>query len=226
MSEHKSQQWAAEVHATRSGRLFYFVVRGLVRQVLVRWLRLRVRGAEHLAVEGPALLAPVHRSNLDAPLVAAVSRRRIRALGKESLFATAPSAWVNSALGAIPVSRGNADREALRAAREVISAGELMIVFPEGMRGSGDQLAGVFDGTVYLANKSAAPIIPIGIAGTEEAMGSGARRISRVRCAMVVGEPIWVQSGRLSRPALSAASEQLTSALQDAFDEARQLAAQ
>jgi len=221
----KSQQWAARVHSTRLGRLFYFVVRGLVRLLLVRWLRLRVSGAERLHVEGPVILAPVHRSNLDAPLVAAVSKRRIRALGKESLFATTPGAWVNSALGAIPVSRAHADREAMRAAREAISAGEMMIVFPEGMRGSGPTVQGVFDGTVYLANKTAAPIIPIGIAGTEQAMGPGAKRITRTRCALVVGEPIAVPTQRLSRPALSAFSEQLAAALQEAFDEAASLAA-
>lgn len=223
-SEPKSQEWAMKVHGTRRGSAFYVVVRLLIRQILAPWLRLQTAGTEHLATPGPVILAPVHRSNLDGPLVAGVARRRVRALGKESLFDSALSAWVNSALGAIPVRRGGADREAMRAAREVISTGEMMMVFPEGTRQSGPTIDGVFDGTAYLANKTNAPIIPIGIAGTEAAMGSGTRGIRRVRCAVVVGEPIEPPEGRMSRPALAEFSAEVTKALQTAFDEAQALA--
>ncbi len=224
MSEVKSQEWAMAVHRTRSARLFYFVVRGFIRQVIARWLRLRVAGKQHLDLEGPVVLAPVHRSNLDAPLVAAVCRRRVRALGKDSLFKGAPLAWINSALGAIPVKRGGADREAMRAAREVISEGEMMIVFPEGTRQSGTTVEGVFDGTAYLANKTAAPIVPIGIAGTGAAMPSGGKFIRPVRCALVVGEPIHPPEGRMSRPALAEFSAEVSRRLQVTFDEALALA--
>ncbi len=224
MSEAKSQQWAMAVHRTRPARMFYSLVRGFVRQVIARWLRLRTAGAEHLDLEGPVILAPVHRSNLDALLVAAACPRRLRALGKDSLFKGAVLAWINSALGAIPVKRGEADREAMRAARGVISAGEVMIVFPEGTRQSGNTLEGVFDGTSYLANKTGAPIVPIGIAGTEAAMPSGGKYIRRVRCAMVVGEPIQPPEGRMSRPALAKFSADVAVRLQTAFDEAIALA--
>ena len=203
--------------------LFYVVVRGLVRHVLARWLRLNTRGEQHLDIDGGVIVAPVHRSNLDAPLVAAVSRRRIRALGKESLFRPAAWAWVNAALGAIPVRRGVADREAVRTAVEVISSGEMMIVFPEGMRQTGRTVDGTFDGTVYLANKTSAPIIPIGIAGTEAAMASGSRSIKRVRCAMVIGAPIRVPQHRLSRPEMAEFGNKITAALQSVFDEAHTL---
>ncbi len=224
MSEPKSQEWAVRVHGKRRAAAFYFVVRFLIRQVLSRWLRLRTSGAEHLATPGPVILAPVHRSNLDAPLVAGVAKRRLRALGKESLFTPTTAAWINSALGAIPVRRGEADREAMRTAREVIGTGEMMIVFPEGTRQSGPSVEGVFDGTAYLANKTKAPIIPIGIAGTESAMGSGTKGIKRVRCAIVVGEPIAPPEGRMSRPALAEFSAGVTAALQAAFDVAQELA--
>ena len=224
MSEPKTQEWAIEVHGTRRAKVFYFFVRTFIRHVLARWLRLRHRGTEHLATPGPIILAPVHRSNLDAPLVAGVATRRIRALGKESLFGSNPAAWINAALGAIPVRRGEADREAMRAARAVIEAGEMMIVFPEGTRQSGPTINGVFDGTAYLANKTKAAIIPIGIAGTEAAMGSGTKGIKRARCAIVVGEPMAPPAGRMSRPALAEFSAGVTAALQDVFDEAQALA--
>ncbi len=225
MSEPKSQAWAIDIHATRRASVFYFVVRGFIRHILARWLRLRTAGLEHLAIEGPVILASVHRSNLDAPLIAGVSPRRIRALGKESLFKGTVPAWINSALGAIPVLRGGIDREAMRATREIIGRGEMMIIFPEGSRQSGDTVDGVFDGTSYLAHKTGAPIIPIGIAGTETAMRAGSKGIHRAQCAIVVGAPLAPPVGRLSRPALARYSSVLSAELQTAFDSAIALAA-
>ncbi len=224
MSEPKGQEWATAVQATRRAAVFYLFVRTFLRLVIMPWLRLRERGLEHLDIDGPVILAPVHRSNLDSLVVAAVCDRRLRALGKQSLFKPAAMAWVNSALGAIPVKRGEADREAMRVARAVIKQGEMMIVFPEGTRQSGRTVEGVFDGTAYLASKTGAPIIPIGIAGTEAAMPSGAKFIRRVRCAVVVGEPIAPPIGRLSRPALSEFSSGVSARLQEVFDEAQSLA--
>lgn len=222
--EAKSQDWAIKVQASRTGGAFYGVVVRLVRLLVLPYLRVRREGAEHLAIEGPVILAPVHRSNLDSVLVAGVARRRIRALGKESLFTHPVFAWVNAALGAIPVRRGQADRQAMKAAQDIISSGEMMIVFPEGTRQSGPRVDGVFDGTSYLAQKTGAPIIPIGIGGTEAAMGSGSKGIKRVRCSVVVGEPIRPPEGRMSRPQLSAFSETVSAELQRVFDRALELA--
>jgi len=222
--EPKSQAWVARVQASRRGGLFYGVVVRLVRIVLFSYLRVRREGTEHLATDGPVILAPVHRSNLDSVLVAGVAPRRLRALGKESLFVHPVFAWVNAALGAIPVRRGEADRQAMRAAQEIIASGEMMIVFPEGTRQSGPTVEGLFDGTSYLADKTGAPIIPIGIGGTEAAMGSGARGIRRVRCSVVVGQPIRPPEGRMSRPQLAAFSAAVSSELQQVFDRARRLA--
>ena len=134
-------------------------------------------------------------------------------------------AWANAALGAIPVRRGEADRQAMKAAQTIIADGAMMIVFPEGTRQSGDQVLGVFDGTTYLAHKTGAPIIPIGIGGTEAAMASGSKGIRRVRCSVVVGEPIAAPEGRLSQPQRHAFSENVSAELQKVFDRAISMAA-
>ncbi len=221
----KSVDWAMKVQASRSGGVFYWAVRGLLRLTLLPWLRVTVEGTEHLDTPGPVILAPVHRSNLDSVLVACTARRRLRALGKESLFVHPAFAWVTAALGAIPVRRGEADRQAMKAAQTIIADGAMMIVFPEGTRQSGDQVLGVFDGTTYLAHKTGAPIIPIGIGGTEAAMASGSKGIRRVRCSVVVGEPIAAPEGRLSQPQRHAFSENVSAELQKVFDRAISLAA-
>jgi 1-acyl-sn-glycerol-3-phosphate acyltransferase len=221
--EPRSLEWAVRVGHQRTSLWFYRVVHFLIRTLVFRWLRTEVRGAEHLDLDGPVIVAPVHRSNLDAPLVAGTATRRMRALGKESLFVNPVSAWVCAALGAIPLRRGEADREAMRSARTILDDGEMMIVFPEGTRQTGDTVAGVFDGMSYLASKTGATIVPVGIAGTADALPSGAKLLHRCRTAVVVSEPIPAPEGRLSRPALSAFSLEVGNALQEAFDEANRL---
>ena len=222
--EAKSVEWAMKVQASRAGGVFYWVTVRLLRLTLMRWLRVRKEGTHHLAMEGPVILAPVHRSNLDSIVVACSAERRLRAIGKESLFTHPVFAWVNSALGAIPVRRGEADRVAMKASQTIISDGAMMIVFPEGTRQSGNEVTGVFDGTTYLAQKTGAPIIPIGIGGTEAAMASGSKGIKRVRCSIVVGEPIAPPEGRLSQPQRRAFSEDVSAKLQTVFDQAIALA--
>ena len=68
-----AQARAARVATWRGGRLFYRCTHVFIRVVLYRYFRVRRRGAEHLATPGPLILAPVHRSNLDAPLVAGMA---------------------------------------------------------------------------------------------------------------------------------------------------------
>ncbi len=148
----------------------------------------------------------------------------MRALAKESLFSNLVFAWLIAALGAFPVRRGGIDREAMRAAVEILDAGEQMIVFPEGSRQTGPKVAGVFDGTSYLASRSGAAIVPVGIAGTEAGMPSGARFPRRTRVGIVAGEPIRPPEGRMTRGQLAEFSVLVTERLQQVFDEAHELA--
>jgi len=72
----------------RSSLAFYRGLRGFLRVTAHRYFRVRAENVAVLDVSGPTILAPVHRSNLDSALLATQSSRRIRALGKESLFTT------------------------------------------------------------------------------------------------------------------------------------------
>ncbi len=221
----KSREWALRVGSRRSSLWFFRFIRRLIRLFIFPWLRVTSEGGHNLDLGGPVIIAPVHRSNLDAPIIAGVGHRRMRALGKQSLFVNPLLAWVVAALGAIPIRRGEADREAMKSARDLLDRGEAMIVFPEGSRQSGPKVAAVFDGTVYLASKTGAPIVPVGVAGTEGALPSGAKFIHRSRVAVVVGEPIRVPQGRMSRPAMHELSRQITSDLQTVLDRANELIA-
>lgn len=219
---------ALERGRRRSSLAFYRVARGFLRRVVNPYLRMRAENTAVLDLPGPTILAPVHRSNLDSALLATHSSRRIRALGKESLFTTPGVSYVCAALGAIPVRRGEADRDALKAAKGLLDDGETMIVFPEGGRQLGHEVTELFDGAAWLAARTGARVIPVGIAGTGEAMPEGAKWIRRSQVAIVAGEPLEApvdpDGRRVSRQRLQEFTAELATRLQEAQDRARDLA--
>lgn len=212
----------------RSSHVLYRVLRGFLRLVINPWLRMRSENTDVLDLPGATILAPVHRSNLDSALLATHSNRRIRALGKESLFTTPGVSYLCAALGAIPVRRGVADRDALKAAKALLDAGETMIVFPEGGRQTGAAVKELFDGAAWLAAKTGARVIPIGIAGTEDALPQGAKFLHRSTVAIVPGDPMAPPTGtdgkRANRQQLQEFTAELARRLQQAQDRAENLA--
>jgi len=208
-------------------RVFYTLIRGLVVAVCVGYTRARVIGKHNIPKSGPFLLAPIHRSNIDTPLAAAVTSRRMRFMGKDSIWKFKPIGWVISSLGAFPVTRGSADREALKRCISVLESGEPLVLFPEGTRQSGPIVQPLFDGAAYVAVKAGVPIIPVGIGGSEGVMPKGSKMIYPRKCVLVVGEPIVAvadESGRIPRSAVKDITERLTVDLQRLFDEAQRLA--
>ena len=207
-----------------SSMVVYRFCRGFLRLLVNRWVRTRSFNAEVLDLDGPLILAPIHRSHLDSALVATCCERRVRALGKESLFTTPGVSYLCAALGAIPVKRGAADRDALVAARELLARGESMIVFPEGGRGTGNKIEELFDGAAWLSARTGAPVVPIGIAGTEEALPVGARFLRRSNVVIVVDEPLAApvdpEGRRVGRQRIKEFSEEIGQRLQAAQDEA------
>ncbi len=189
------REWAFETGDKKSSLRVYRSIRVVVRRLLFPYLRVRTENTEVLDLPGSTILAPVHRSNLDSVVLASSCDRRIRALGKESLFRVPVLKYFCAALGAIPVRRGEADREALTAAKLLLDRGESMIVFPEGGRQYGHDVVELFDGAAWLAARTGARVVPVGISGTGEAMPEGSRGLKRSTVAIVVGDPIQAPAG-------------------------------
>jgi 1-acyl-sn-glycerol-3-phosphate acyltransferase len=171
--------------------------------------RMRVVGTEHVPLSGAVLLAGNHTGFLDGPLVYAFSPRPATFLAKSELF-VGPLARALGWLGQVPVHRGRADRTALRTGLAVLAEGGALGVFPEGTRGAG-QLEEVSDGLAYLALKSGAPVVPIAVLGTAEAMPKGARLPRwRARVTLVFGAPVTLSARgdpRVRRNVRAAAEE-------------------
>ncbi len=209
---------------SRSSRIAYSIIRAVVCGFTRLFTRLTIEGAEHLPATGAYVLAPAHRSYVDTPITACVTRRRIRFMGKEEVWKYAPIGWLLSSLGGFPVARGTADREALKRCIAVLEGGEPLVLFPEGERKDGPVIQPLFDGAAFVAARVGVPIIPIGIGGSARVMPRHAKMIHPSKVCVVIGAPIRVdvgESGRASRSAIAATSAELSSELQRLFDLAR-----
>ncbi len=214
---------------SRASRVAYVVFRSLVCWFTMAFTRMHIEGREHLPATGAYVLAPIHRSYVDTPITACVSTRRIRFMGKQEIWKYASVGWLVSALGAFPVNRGHADREALMKCIRILQNGEPLTLFPEGERKDGPVVHPLFDGAAYVAARVGVPIIPIGIGGSARVMPRHAKFIHPHRVCVVIGEPIWVddptdqtiRSKSESRQAVRVATERLSTELQRLFDEAQ-----
>ena len=221
--DHDLQAQVREIAGKKSSLAVYNGTKRFIQQVLWRLYDVEIVNREGLNLEGGVIYAPVHRSHLDSPLLGAAPNRRLRALAKQSLFAIAPARWYIACLGAFPVERGAADREALRVAQSLLEAGEPLLVFPEGTRQIGDTVGEVFDGVAYLAARANVPVVPIGINGTGEAFPPGAKVPKRTTVTIVVGEPMQVplsDRGRLTRSGRATFATDLRAELQRLQDQA------
>lgn len=190
------------------------------------WCRIRVDGLQHVPAEGPFILAPVHRSNLDFLVVLICAKRRMRYLAKDSLWKPGfGRLW--SALGGIPVARGSADRAALQACIDVIEAGEPLVMFPEGTRQFGPVVYELFDGPAFVQSRTGVPIVPVGIGGSDAAMPKGAKWIRPHAIRVVVGAPLLAavaEGAKARRSAIRAQTALLRERVQELFDDAQRRA--
>lgn len=223
MAENELAEWAAEVAAKPYGERIYRITKRITEQTLFRVLDVRSEGIEHLQTAPPVIIAPVHRSNLDSLIVGVLSGRRLPTLAKESLFKVKPVGWWIAGLGAIPLDRDAADREATTAARRILDAGKPLMIFPEGTRQTGREIAELFDGTTWIAAKTGASIVPIGIAGTEAALPPGAKFPKPTAVGVCVGTPIPMPGGRVPRSRLTELTHEMRERLQEANNRAHEL---
>ena len=210
-------------------RAAYLVVRLAVVGFCRIWCRMSIEGREHVPATGAFLLAPIHRSILDSPISAGVTRRKLRFMGADKYWKNPTFGRLLSALGGFPVTRQSADREALRRCIAVLETGEPLVLFPEGERKTGPDVHALFDGAAYIAVKAGVPIVPVGIAGSERAMPKGAKFIVPRKVHVVVGPPIAVPTdadgqalqGKAQRIAVRDLSTVLHDELQRLFDTAQ-----
>ncbi len=153
----------------------YHLVRPFFRPEAFPYARFTISGMEHIPTHGPVLLAPNHRSYFDVAaigVVAARINRPVRFLAKQEVFDAPVVGRLARSLGGIPVERGERSADPMRRAAAALRAGEVVIVLPQGTipRGAAffDPVLSGRTGTARLAAETGAPVVPIGLWGTEK----------------------------------------------------------
>ncbi|HYT39965.1 MAG TPA: lysophospholipid acyltransferase family protein, partial [Acidimicrobiia bacterium] len=209
---------------TRGELLAYWFVRALVAGACKLLWRIEIVHPERVPATGACVLAPSHRSYLDTPFLACVTKRRIRFMGKAELWKYGWSATFLSALGGFPVDRAGADRAAMRAAEAALAGREPLGMFPEGTRRSGPVVEDLHHGVAFVAARMGVPIVPIGIGGSERILARGRKLPKLSRVVVIVGEPIHpparAPGASVRRGDVATLTEQLREAVQRLFDEA------
>jgi 1-acyl-sn-glycerol-3-phosphate acyltransferase len=199
------------------------ILRGIVRTLLSP----QICGRERLPDAGPVIVAPVHHSNADFLALSLLSDRPLVILAKSELFAWPLARWLLPRLGLVPVDRARADRAALDQVARLLSEGRAVVMFPEGTTRSRDDHAPLRDGVAFLALRTGAPIVPVGLAGTDQVLPRG-RRVPRIaRLAICLGAPITpvLSSVRATRREVQTITAALTAALEHAELQALELLA-
>jgi 1-acyl-sn-glycerol-3-phosphate acyltransferase len=206
-------------------QLGYRVMRRIFTMVMWSMFRPKVVGKGYLPSSGAVILAPVHRSFADFGFAAFCTKRKLFFMTKDSMW---ERKWLGKLLlyvGAFPVHRESADREALQRAEEVLQRGECLVLFPEGTRRAGPVIEDLMEGAAFLSARTGAPIIPIGIGGSDLAMPKGKVLPKPLTIQVVIGPaippPARTGGGRVSRSSVHAATEDLEARLQAVYDEAR-----
>jgi 1-acyl-sn-glycerol-3-phosphate acyltransferase len=199
----------------------YYLAATLLTVLSKILFRPSVVGRENIPRTGPVLIAPIHRSNVDFAFTLFISPRKVFFMAKDSLFKVPILGGLLVRLGAFPVRRGTADRESMSAAEEVLRQGQALVLFPEGTRKEGLDVATLQDGAMFIAARAGATVVPVGIGGSERAMPHGAKFPRPTKIRIIVGQPIAPPSseGRVARSAISAKSEELRVALEQLYHE-------
>ncbi|MDO4540685.1 MAG: lysophospholipid acyltransferase family protein [Syntrophomonadaceae bacterium] len=157
---------------------------------LILWLmRVKVTGAENLPREGGVLVCANHVSYWDPVVIGCLLNRPINFMAKAEFFENRFSGAVFRGLRAFPVKRGSGDRQAIRRAMELLQAGEVVGIFPEGSRNQSGELLKPQLGTAMIAAKTGSPVLPVACVGGRKRLIRGWFRPRELR----VGQPITME---------------------------------
>jgi 1-acyl-sn-glycerol-3-phosphate acyltransferase len=193
-----------------------------VSPVLRAYFRPKVTGARYVPRVGPAIIAANHLSASDEVFTPITARRQVVYFAKAEYFNTAGprgrlTAWVFTEFGLVPVDRDNprAAASTIDTGAELLAAGKLLGIYPEGTRSPDGRLHKFRTGAARLALRTGAPVIPVGLVGTDRVLPAGQRRWRRMPVQVHYGPPL-VFAGRAEDERSSRALREVTETIREA----------
>jgi len=202
----------------------YKILRAVAHFINRSYWRVTVEGAS-VPSAGGVILAPIHRSFIDFFVVSEATRRKLFFMTKEEMWKSRLLGRFLDSVGAFPVHRQGADRLSVERSQAVLERGGVLVLFPEGTRRSGEKVEVLQEGAAFLAARTGAAIVPIGIGGTSESLPKGSKLPRPVRVHLVIGEPLVAPgrsaAGRVPRREVRELTERLRAELEHSYELAR-----
>lgn len=183
---------------------YWPVGKGILANLARATTSIRAYGKERIPREGGAVLAVNHFNFIDVPVVGAVVPRRIVFVGKSELFEYPGLAQLIRAHGALPIRRGESDRDALRRMRETVRENDLLGLFVEGTRQTSGVPGEAKPGAAMVAISEGVPVVPAAIHGSQ-----GWKLGDRTEVSIAFGEPMRFAEHPRNSKGYAAASEEI-----------------
>ena len=218
----------------RSKPSLFWLFGALLLPIISVMVKFRFHNKAKMPTTGPIIITPNHFTNIDPIIIGVASwhmGRMPRFMAKASILRIPVIGWVLRKSGQIPVERGGSTRSstALKEAKELVSKGRAVIVYPEGsltrdpdmwpMRGK--------SGAVRLALELGIPIIPVAHWGTQQVMARYSKKINffpRHTIDIAVGDPVDLsefENNALDNKTLNAATEKVMAAITGLVEDLR-----
>ena len=166
--------------------LLKVVFRGLFQALA----RIQITGQEYIP-RGKAYVAAMnHVSIYDPPFVAAFWPEQLEIIGAIDVFSKPGQGQLLRLYGVIPVHRGDYDRPLLTRIIAILKSGRPLLIAPEGARSHDTPMQRAKPGIAYIVEKTAVPVLPVGLVGTTEDFWQRARRGEKPPLEMRIGKPI------------------------------------
>ncbi|TME04721.1 MAG: 1-acyl-sn-glycerol-3-phosphate acyltransferase [Chloroflexi bacterium] len=181
--------------------MMYALMRALVRFIANTYLvgLFRVEGLENVPRDGPLIVCANHAGTIDPPLVPAfLPRSDSWNMAKSEYFRGPVMRWLFVQYHAFPVIRHTADRAALRRSFDLLRAGQVLVIYPEGTRVDSGVLATPEPGAGFIAQLCGCPVLPVALTGTPECLPKGALWPRRVPVTIRYGKPLLLMQKRAS----------------------------
>ena len=146
----------------------YFLGKTLGQICFNAFGRLEVIGKESVPPYGPLLVVANHLSFNDPPVLVASMSRTLSFIGKKELFSNPAGNFLMRSFNVHPYDRSGLGVDAIRLVLRLLDQDRMVVIFPEGHRSPDHTLQQGMPGAAYIALKSQAPLLPIGITGTEK----------------------------------------------------------